>query len=201
MRKYISILLISTGLGVVCCVAWFLPQHHTDYGTVLDVPRTIKPFTLEGTDLKPFTQNSLSGHWTMMFFGFTSCTSICPTTMMHLAQMINILHARKVPVIPRVIMISVDTQGDTLEKLTKYVTAFNPNFYGARGDQHTVRQLANELGIAYAKFKNDTNHAGVYDIQHSGAVLLFNPHAKLAAFFTSTSNPRLLANNYIQLIN
>lgn|SRR3990167_530168 len=203
MRKLLGLLIVFCGvMGLTYIVLSLTKQHQVpSYGTILNQPRDIVAFSLKGIDSKSFTNQNLIGQWTMLFFGFTNCASICPTTMAHLAQMRHILQLHKIQPLPRVVMISVDPQRDTLDKLYKYVTAFNPAFYGARGEQHEIRKLANNLGIAYAKFVNKNNSTTGYDIQHSGAVLLFNPQAKLVAFFTSTANPGLLAKNYIQLIN
>src|ERR1700744_1123951 len=82
------------------------------YGTLLDKPRQIDQFALTGTDNQPFTNASLNGQWTMIFFGFTNCGYVCPTTMAELAKMYRILEEKKVTPLPRVVLISIDPQRD-----------------------------------------------------------------------------------------
>lgn len=171
-------------------------------GTVLDKPREIKPFSLTGTDNQAFTNESLKGQWTMIFFGFTNCGSLCPTTMAKLSKMYWILEKKQIKPLPRVVMISIDPERDHLKKLEHYVKAFEPSFYGARGDGEVVKQMTQEMGIAYTKvaLPNSLNKEN-YDIQHSGAVMLFNPQGQLSAFFTTPHKATLLAKDYQLLVS
>jgi protein SCO1 len=171
-----------------------LSQFH---GTLLEKPREVKQFTLTGIDNQSFTNTSLQGQWTMVFFGFTNCGYLCPTTMTELAKMYRILEAKDVKPLPRVVLVSIDPERDNLDKIANYVKAFEPHFYGARGDEEVLQQMTREMGIAYAKvaLPNSANKDN-YDIQHSGAVMLFNPQGELSAFFTSPHQADLLAQDY-----
>ena len=95
-------------------------------GTLLDKPREVRPFALTGIDNVSFNNASLQGHWTMMFFGFTSCSSICPTTMAELGKMYRLLEEKGVKTLPRVVMVSVDPERDSLDKLNHYELSFYP---------------------------------------------------------------------------
>lgn len=172
------------------------------HGTYLQMPRTVNDFSLIGIDEKPFTNASLQGHWTMVFFGFTNCGYVCPTTMTELAKMYRLLEAKKVVNLPQIVMVTLDPQRDTLEKLSQYLASFNPHFYGARGDDASISAMTREMGIAYAKVinKNETD-AQNYDMQHSGAVMLFNPQGELNAFFTTPHHANLLAKDYMLLVS
>ncbi|CEK11438.1 SCO family protein [Legionella hackeliae] len=171
-------------------------------GTFLETPREINQFALTGIDNQPFNNQSLKGQWTMVFFGFTNCGYLCPTTMSELAKMYRTLEEEGIQPLPRVVMISIDPERDNLEKLDHYVKAFNPHFYGARGTDEIVKQMTHEMGVAYAKIaipnSNDPNN---YDVQHSGAVMLFNPQGELNAFFTTPHQANLLAKDYQLLVS
>ncbi|WP_028387950.1 SCO family protein [Legionella fairfieldensis] len=170
-------------------------------GTLLEQPRGIKTFSLTGVDKKSFNNASLQGHWTMMFFGFTSCGYVCPTTMAELGKMYHLLEEKGVE-LPRVVMISVDPDRDSLDKLAHYVQAFNAHFYGARGDDNMLKQMTREMGIAYTKVAMaNSEDATNYDIEHSGAIMLFNPKGELNAFFTTPHQAALLANDYQLLVS
>ncbi len=199
-------------LGVVACIAGFyigshvyLKQHVNQgivHGTQLDKPRQVAAFALEGIDNKPFTNQSLSGHWTMMFFGFTHCGYLCPTTMAELAKMYRLLEEQKTSQLPQVVMISLDPFRDDLVRLGNYVKAFDPHFYGARGDTSAITAMTRDLGIAYTKvIRNNQDNTQQDDIDHSGAIMVFNPEGHLMAFFTPPHTAEDMASDYLLLIN
>ena len=170
-------------------------------GTLLDEARAVQPFSLTGIDHKPFDNASLHGSWTMVFFGFTNCGYMCPTTMAELGKTYRLLEQQGVKTLPNIVMISVDPARDSLEKLGHYVKAFDPHFYGARGSQTAIKGMTRELGIAYLNVaRNDTDDASNYDIEHTGSVMLFNPQGALVAFFTSPLQAASLAKDYTLLI-
>lgn len=169
-------------------------------GTLLDHPRLIKSFKLTGIDEKLFNNNSLNGHWTMMFFGFTRCESICPMTMAKLAKMLHILDAQDITILPQVVMVSIDTDRDTLSDLSHYVKGFESRFYGARGSDKSIKRLTRELGIVYAKDAPNPDGSENANIQHSGAVILFNPNGQLVAFFTPPIHAAALAADFKLLV-
>jgi protein SCO1/2 len=172
------------------------------HGTLLDKPRTILPFSLISTQDTPFDLKSLQGQWTMMFFGFTHCGSICPTTMATLGKMYRLLETQHVSPLPHVVMISIDPKHDSLKTLKQYVKGFHPSFEGARGHTAATEQLTKELGIAYAVIERDTTASHHYDnIEHSGAIMLFNPQGNLVAFFTSPHHADTLAHDYHLLVD
>lgn len=189
----------------------FVSQHfHFDkkidlsqfHGTFLQNPRTVNEFSLTGTDSKPFDNSSLKGHWTLVFFGFTNCGYVCPTTMAELGKMYRILQKNQVKELPKVVMISIDPERDNIDKLSQYVTSFQPAFYGARGEEKPIKSMTREMGIAYAKVINkESTDPKNYDMQHSGAVMLFNPKGELNAFFTTPHKADLLAKDYMLLVS
>ena len=168
-------------------------------GTLLKQPREIVTFALEGTNGVPFNNQSLKNHWTMMFFGFTQCGSICPTTLAELSKMMTILHKQKVA-LPQVVMISVDPERDSLEQLTHYLHSFNHNFIGARGHDEVVAKLTKDMGIAYTKIAMSADSESNYNIDHTGTIILLNPQGKLAGFFTMPHQASALAKDYLLVV-
>ncbi len=206
MTLTITILLAIIALSA----GFFVSQHmHTKkkvdasqmHGTLLDTPRVVQPFSLTGTDHKPFNNDSLRGSWTMVFFGFTNCGSVCPTTMAELGKMYRLLAEQGITPLPQVVMISVDPERDSLEKLGHYVTAFDAHFSGARGDEDSIKAMTRDMGIAYIKVAGKNIHDPEnYDIEHTGTVMLFNPQSELVAFFTTPHQADLLAKDYTLLV-
>lgn len=167
------------------------------HGTLLSQARDVNSFELEGTRGVLFNNDSLKGHWTMMFFGFTNCGYLCPTTMAKLGNMYRLLEKRHVANLPDVVMISIDPERDTLNALKHFAQAFHPNFKGARAEKSSIKKMTRELGIAYAKVAlPNKKDAESYDIEHTGTILLFNPEGKLTAFFTTPHDAKALAEDY-----
>ena len=201
---------VVCSLGIVALMlGLFVAQHMNKnrdlsqfHGTVLDKPREVNAFVMTGIDHVLFTNAKLQGHWTMMFFGFTNCGSVCPTTMAELGKMYRILENNGTKTLPQVVMVSVDPERDTLDKLDHYVKAFDPHFYGARGDDHSVSVMTKQMGIAYTKIIPQ-GHEGLqhYDIEHTGTVILFNPRGELSAFFTMPHQASLMAKDYLLLVS
>jgi protein SCO1/2 len=173
-----------------------MPEPVQIHGTLLNKPRSIQPFELTGTDDHKFNNASLKGGWTMVFFGFTNCGSICPTTMAELAKMYKILEEKQVKNMPRVVMVTIDPNRDNLGKLKDYVSAFNLNFYGARGNEESIQHMTRELGIVYARTGLKSAEPEKYEMEHTGTVMLFNPEGELTAFFTMPHQAKSLAKDY-----
>lgn len=204
-RLTVTILLAIVALIAGLFVSLHMPtKKNIDlsqlHGTALTTSRAVSPFSLFGTDQQPFNNASLNGQWTMMFFGFTSCGSVCPTTMAELGKMYRLLQEQNVQPLPQVVMVSVDPDRDSINKLSNYVHAFDVHFYGARGSDDSVKALAQEIGIAYIKLDNkDVTDSEHYDIEHTGTITLFNPKGQIVAFFTTPHNAALLAHDYMLL--
>jgi protein SCO1/2 len=206
VKKTVAVLLVFIALITGVYVAQQYPSKKkidlSEFnGTLLKKPREINQFSLTGTDNQVFSNESLKGKWTLFFFGFTNCGFVCPTAMAELAKMYRILEESQVSPLPRVVLISIDPERDNQDKLKSYVKAFHKQFYGARGAEEVVREMTKEMGIAYAKIALPGSAEGEnYDMQHSGAIMLFNPQGELAAFFTTPHQATLLAKDYSLLV-
>ena len=144
----------------------------------LDTPRKFSDFQLTDHHGQPFTQENLKGKWTLIFFGFTHCPDICPTTMATVARMYAALDEDERENL-QVLLISLDPERDTPEQLAKYVPYFNSDFIGVSGNQHVLLKLATELNVAFSKVDLDN---GDYTIDHSGNLVLINPYGHYHGF-------------------
>ncbi len=149
-------------------------------GTLLPKPRPIAPFTLSGSNGRPFTNADFSGHWTLVFAGYTFCPDVCPTTLADLASVRSKLGADAGKL--QVVFISVDPQRDTPERLDKYVHYFSPDFRAATGDNAALEALGQSLGFVFLKVPGATPES--YLMDHSAALMLINPRAELAGYLT-----------------
>tara|TARA_Y100000766_G_C18445688_1_gene383468 strand:- start:27 stop:569 length:543 start_codon:yes stop_codon:yes gene_type:complete len=146
---------------------------------LFDTPRALGDFSLVDHNAEPFTQTALIGHWTLVFFGFTHCPDICPTTMAELAELKAQLadtEARDA----RVAMVSVDPARDTPERLADYVPYFHPDFLGVTGEFADILSFAQRLN---APFREVSEPEGAYQMEHSANVMLINPRGDYHGFF------------------
>ena len=146
-------------------------------GTWFPSPRPIGALALTAHTGEPFTARDLEGHPTLVFFGFTHCPDVCPTTLVRLAAI------KKSAALPdlRVLFVSVDPGRDTPAVLATYVHAFDPDFIGATADAREIGRLAQKFGVAVARVDLP---GGDYTMDHSAAVFLLDRHAQIVAVFT-----------------
>ncbi|MFO7277760.1 MAG: SCO family protein [Pseudomonadota bacterium] len=153
------------------------PDPQLTSGTWLPQPRELPEFQLVDHTGAPFTRESLRGHATLVFFGFTHCPDVCPATLAKLAQ---VKQAASMPQL-RVLLVSVDPERDTPEALAAYVRAFDREFTGVTGDPQAVAQLTRSFGVATARTELP---GGGYTVDHSAAVFLLDAQGRMVAVFT-----------------
>lgn len=151
-----------------------------DQGTLFAAPRDIKPFELVSADGKPFTLDNFRGRWSLVFFGFTHCSMICPTTMDLLKRVYPELHAAYPNL--QVVFISLDPERDSPEKLSSYTQSYNKDFIGVSGKMTELRKLQSQLGI-YSARDNSADDSKNYQLQHTASILLINPEGKWSALY------------------
>jgi protein SCO1/2 len=170
-------------------------------GILLPSSQKITNFAFTDHNGKTFTEQNLKNHWTMMFFGFTNCAMVCPTTMAELDSMYKQLEKDKdVKEMPQIVMVSVDPERDTMEKMNEYVNTFNPKFLGVRADITETVALEHQLHIAAAKIESDGTGANHYTINHTAEILLFNPKGELQAYLSYPHKGDKLAVDYKNIL-
>lgn len=145
---------------------------------VFDQPRRFSDFSLLDANGQAFTRTQLEGKWSLVFFGFTQCPDICPTTLMDLQNLLAALPA-EIAANTQVILVSLDPARDTPEVLKSYVEIFNKDFIGVTGEFLTIRRFANEANVAFAKVVQGND----YTVDHSSNVVLINPRGDYHGFF------------------
>jgi len=146
-----------------------------------DTPRQISRFDLVDHMENRVSNESLEGRWSLLFFGFTYCPDICPTTLSVLNEAVNKLENP-----PQVIMVSVDPERDTPEVLANYVPRFNPAFRGYTGEFDDIVRLATQVNIAFGKVPGP--ELGTYTVEHSASIVVVNPRGQYAGFMRAPHN-------------
>ncbi|RJG03565.1 SCO family protein [Noviherbaspirillum sedimenti] len=137
-----------------------------------------RDFALTDHNGKPRTLADFKGKAVVVFFGFTHCPDVCPTTMAEMANVMQQLgpQAEKV----QVLFISVDPERDTPPLLAKYVPAFYPSFLGLVGDQAATEKVAKEFRVFYQKVPGKTS--GSYSVDHTAGSYVFDPQGRIRLF-------------------
>ena len=146
-------------------------------GTWLPQGRPIAPFALIDQRGGRFDNSSLRGHPSLLFFGFTNCPDVCPTT---LAMLANVLALAPLPGL-KLVFVSVDPQRDTPALLARYLRAFSADFIGITGAAPALEPLSRSLSVAAQRVNLPD---GSYTMDHSANIYLLDPEGRFAAVFT-----------------
>ena len=168
------------------------PRPETD-AVLLQEPTPLPAFSLRLTGDLPFDNASLTGHWSLLYFGYTHCPDACPTTLSELDRLLTLL---KKPTVspPQVYFVSVDPKRDGLDLLRNYTTYFNPTFLGATGDLNEIRKLTGPLGVDFSY--GPVNKAGDYEVVHAAFLVLVNPKGEETAIFMPPLDAARMATDY-----
>ena len=146
---------------------------------LLETPRNIGEFDLIDHHGNPFNPGRLEGQWTLVFFGFTHCPDICPTTMTFLNTFLESLEGTEAQD-PQVVMVSVDPARDTVQQLADYMPYFNSDFIGVTGEFLDIHRFATKLNTPFRKVMDED---GSYQVDHSSNIVLINPRGDYHGFF------------------
>lgn len=155
---------------------------------LLNPPKAVPAFVLKTVDNQSFTPEQLKQHSSLLFFGFTRCQMICPTTMAAIKQAYESLEQKNKSV-PQVIFISIDTKNDTPQKADAYAKSFNPHFIGLAGKEDQISQLTQSLGVLYMQVKQGNTTT----LDHSSNLFLVNSNGQVSAIFSPPYEPKALA--------
>lgn len=204
MRK-IQIVLLASGALALGLAAFLLKQQAADVVqpgfaalTVLPAGRALEDFELLDHRGASFGKADFSGHWSVLFFGFTHCPDVCPTTLYDLARLRRQLTDLPAGQLPAVYMVSVDVERDTPEVMARYVAAFNESFTGLTGEATELARLAGPLGVAYDTVPGEGDD---YEVLHSAALFLLDEQGKFVAVASAPHDVDALARDYRVLVS
>jgi len=155
---------------------------------LLPQPRTVPSVSMADQNGQPVQLDSLKGKWSLLFFGYTFCPDICPTTLAQLRQIKSELPPAAVARL-QIIFISVDPKRDTPQQLKQYLGYFDKDFRGFAGDDDSLQKLATGLSIPY--IPADTSKPN-YIVEHSGNLALLGPDGTQRGFVRAPLNGQKL---------
>jgi protein SCO1/2 len=198
-RSPLAMVATAIVLGLTAMGAgWWLqsarqPDPDFAYGMKLAQPRPLKPVSLaggSGTVNLPYRD----GKWTLMFFGFTHCPDICPTTLQYLKQEVKALGSRREQL--HVTFVSVDPKRDKPADLQRFVQYYDPAFIGVTGDKASLDQLTADAGAAYYMGVKADQPGANYDVTHSTSIYVVDPKGRVVAVYGGEGKPGKLAQDF-----
>lgn len=196
MNTKLTIIVAAFALIAGVLLSQFLSQKNTPLkppgiqGAIFPVAKTIDNFTLTNQMGNQVNLDLFRHNWSLVFVGYTHCPDICPTTMAVMSEVTGYMKEENIEP-PQIIFLSIDPERDTAELLKDYVTYFNPDFTGLTGQKTEIDRLTRQLNAVYQKAPGLSGKItdDDYLMDHSSALMLMNPDAKLQSVLTAPHTP------------
>jgi len=162
--------------------------------TLRPEPLPLESFSLTDQYGQPFTLDQLKDKWSFVFFGYTSCPDICPTTLAEMVNIADILAEKKQDDNIQFIFVSVDPERDTVELLKDYMGYFSPAFIGLTGRQSDIDALNQQLNILTIRKPSESPDS--YQINHPSSIMLIDPKSRWFASFSPPVNDQRIVKQF-----
>ena len=140
------------------------------------------PFTLTDQDGRKRSSAEFRGRYMLIYFGYTYCPDVCPTTLALMADALARVGPKARNVVP--LFITIDPERDTQKRLKEYVRSFGTAFIGLTGDLKTITSVANSYRVFFGK---QPLEGGNYALDHSSVIYLMGPDGKFITFWDDTA--------------
>lgn len=180
--------IVSIGAGLLLWNFVFQPKPVTVPEEIarsyIPAGRPVVGIQMTDQDGQPFTEQRFKGKWSFLFFGFTNCPDVCPTTLLVMKSVWNKLpaEAKQTPE-PQMVFVSVDPDRDKPEQLKPYVKFYHPEFMAMTGAHDKLDILAVQVGALYGY--EDGEKEGEYTVNHSAQVILIDPDGHFRGVFST----------------
>ena len=192
--------IVAFAAGLVLARAFWSapsPPPQAERGTIFPSPRALPALELTDHDGRPLAPDRFTDRWTLVFFGFTNCPDICPTTLATLAQVKRQLADLPAEEQPGVLLVSVDPERDDPERLAAYVKFFDASFVGATGSKQAVADAAAAFGVPFAKVSLPE---GGYTMDHGSGVFVVGPTGGIVAYLSGRHDAAITARDYRKVV-
>lgn len=178
-------------IGVVAILTFAFQKPDKFRGTLYDPAQPAPEITLTRANGQPFQLSAEKGKLVFLFFGYTSCPDVCPTTMAEMRQTLDSVGTKASQV--DVVFITVDPDRDTPDKVQQYVSIFNPNFIGLSGSMQELEPVWGEYGV-YRKIEASTSPTD-YSVTHSSLLFLIDQNGNMRLSYPFGTPPEDIAHD------
>ena len=165
-------------------------------GKAYKKPLDIIEFELKDQGDQLYTKNNLRNQWTILFFGYTYCPDVCPTTIFKLGQIKQQISKELPNVNLKILFITLDPERDSTERLREYLGFFDPSMTGLTGEITKIVELTSNLSVFFQRINKEDG----YDFNHTASIFLINPKAQLKASFSPASSIDMLAEDIKKVV-
>lgn len=194
--SYVPLYVVSALLGLAILLVVVFEKPYTFKGTVIEPPLPVGDFLLQTANNESFRLSDQNEKITLLFFGYTSCPDVCPTTLAEFKQLHQKLGDDAQSV--QFVMITADPERDKPDKVAEYVTFFNPAFIGLSGERSELEKVWKQFSVFVEK--QETNSAAGYLVSHTASVFVLDENSNLRMTFPYGTSASDMANDIMQLL-
>lgn len=184
----IGVSILILGIGLAYGLSLF--REHEFSGTVYQDPTLAPPIVLSASDGTTFNLADQQGKIVLVFFGYTSCPDVCPTTLSDLKRVTEILGDKAEET--QVVFVTVDPERDTVDKLHSYLSLFHPSFIGLTGTEDELSPVYAGYGV-YREIDTASKTEAGYIVNHSTRLYLINQDGDLYITYSYGTDPEAIA--------
>ena len=201
-RNIIFVFLILFGMSVLFAYFQSLPSLLQKKPTLLTGKILTRPIELDNFELidqnnQTFNSESLKGNWTILFFGYTNCPDLCPTTIYKLAEVKNDVNQNLPSKNFNTVLVTLDPDRDTPERLDEYIGYFDESMLGVTGTYKNIQSFSSNLSVFYQRINKD----GGYDFNHTASIFVFNQDGSLFATMSPATSVSELRDDFYTILN
>jgi protein SCO1/2 len=176
--------------AVIGGVLWYESEKVPGLGRVVSTGQADVggPFQLTDQHAKPVSDQAFRGRYMLIYFGYSFCPDVCPTTLAVMAQALEKLGGKSSQVVP--VFITIDPERDTPKVLDEYMKSFGPTFVGLTGSPDQIKTVEKRYRVYAVKKPLE---GGNYGMDHSSVIYLMGPDGKMVSFYDEAVSPDDLA--------
>ena len=166
-------------------------------GKILVRPMEIDNFELIDQNNEAFNKKSLEGGWTVLFFGYTNCPDVCPTTIYKLAEIKNGVKEDLPSANFNTVLVTLDPDRDSAERLDEYIGYFDETMLGVTGTYENIQSFTSSLSVFYQRINKEEG----YDFNHTASIFVFDKDGSLFATMSPANTVGELESDFFTILN
>ena len=166
-------------------------------GKILVRPMEIDNFELIDQNNEAFNKKSLEGGWTVLFFGYTNCPDVCPTTIYKLAEIKNGIKEDLPSANFNTVLVTLDPDRDSTERLDEYIGYFDETMLGVTGTYENIQSFTSSLSVFYQRINKEEG----YDFNHTASIFVFDKDGSLFATMSPANTVGELESDFFTILN
>ena len=166
-------------------------------GKILVRPMEIDNFELIDQNNEAFNKKSLEGGWTVLFFGYTNCPDVCPTTIYKLAEIKNGIKEDLPSANFNTVLVTLDPDRDSSERLDEYIGYFDETMLGVTGTYENIQSFTSSLSVFYQRINKEEG----YDFNHTASIFVFDKDGSLFATMSPANTVEEIESDFFTILN